>query len=62
MVLYAGATAVWDSKTYGNADSVELVVQNDHNVVLYNYEDRKPLWDTKTNGKYCPDAKFVESK
>ena len=62
MVLYAGDAAVWDSKTNGNTDAVELVVQNDHNVVLYSYEDRSVLWKTDSNGNNCPDAQFVESK
>ena len=67
LVLYAGDSAVWASNTDGHPDSVEFVVQDDHNVVLYDYESREVFWASNTNfgadrnmDFYCPDAKFVE--
>ena len=42
-------------------------MQDDHNVVLYDYESREVFWASDTNfgadrnmDFYCPDAKFVE--
>ena len=55
---------VWSSGTRGNYDEIELVVQDDNNVVLYNSfsRDRPVLWSTYTKDRYCPEDEIGKSK
>ncbi|XP_063675866.1 scavenger receptor cysteine-rich type 1 protein M130-like [Bolinopsis microptera] len=58
LVLYdENKKSVWSSGTRGNYDEIELVVQDDNNVVLYNsfHRDRPVLWSTYTKDRYCPE-------